>query len=249
MVNLVTSIENDDLMREYSEKLLQRFPQISTIINNINLRKAAVATGDYEKVYYGDGFIYDYIGKYKFRISANSFFQTNTLQAERLYDTAMEYAELKGDEIVYDLYSGAGTIAISLSDKAGEVIAFESVEQAVKDAEENATINGIKNVRFITADLYKSFLPVVEEKKLPGPDKIIIDPPRSGMHKNTVEDVIKLDPVSIVYASCNPATQVRDIKMLIEAGYKLIKIRPVDMFPHTFHIENVALLKKQNKHS
>jgi 23S rRNA (uracil1939-C5)-methyltransferase len=245
MVNLVTASENDKLMKEYSNELIKVFPQISTIINNINLKKAAIATGDYEKVYHGDGFIYDFIGKYKFRISANSFFQTNTLQAERLYNTALEYAELNGEEIVYDLYSGAGTIAIYLSDKVKEIYTFESVESAVKDAEENAVINEIKNVRFITADLYKSFLPIVEGKKLPKPDKIIIDPPRSGMHKNTVDDVIRLSPGRIVYVSCNPATQIRDIKMLVEGGYKLIKIRPVDMFPHTYHIENVALLVRK----
>jgi 23S rRNA (uracil1939-C5)-methyltransferase len=242
MVNLVTASENDELMNSYTEKLINSFPQITTVINNINLKKAAVATGDFEKVYHGEGFIYDFIGKYKFRISANSFFQTNTQQAGKLYETAAEYADLKEDEIVYDLYSGAGTIAIYLSDKAKEVITFESVESAVKDAEENAVLNDIKNVRFFTADLYKSFLPIVEENKLPKPDKIIIDPPRSGMHKNTVEDVIKLNPASIVYVSCNPTTQVRDIKMLAEAGYELVKIRPVDMFPHTYHIENVALL-------
>ena len=244
MVNLVTASENNELMKEYSNQLIKAFPQISAFVNNINLKKAAIATGDYEKVYYGDGYIYDYIGKYKFRISANSFFQTNTIQAEKLYDTALEYAELNGDEIVYDLYSGAGTIAIFLSDKVKEVYGFESVESAVKDAEENAVINEIKNVRFITADLYKSFLPIVEGKNLPKPDKIIIDPPRSGMHKNTVDDVIRLSPDRIVYVSCNPTTQVRDIKMLIAGGYKLIKIRPVDMFPHTYHIENVALLIK-----
>ncbi len=244
MVNLVTASEDHELMKEYSNQLKKEVPQITTIINNINLKKAAVATGDYEKVIYGDGFIYDYIGKYKFRISANSFFQTNTLQAENLYNTALGFAELKGDEIVYDLYSGAGTISIYLSDKSKEVYAFESVESAVNDAKENAVINNIANVRFITADLYKSFLPLVEEKKLAKPDKIIIDPPRSGMHKNTVDDVIKLNPERIVYVSCNPTTQVRDIKILIEAGYNLVKIRPVDMFPHTYHIENVALLIK-----
>jgi 23S rRNA (uracil1939-C5)-methyltransferase len=244
MVNLVTSSEHDEIMKEYSNSLISVFPQITTIINNINLKKAAVATGDYEKIYFGEGYIFDYIGKYKFRISANSFFQTNTLQAEKLYDTVLEFSELQGDEIIYDLYSGAGTIAIYLSEKVKQVFAFESVESAIKDAEENVIVNNITNVRFITADLYKSFLPLIDEKNLPAPDKIIIDPPRSGMHKNTVDDVIKLNPGRIVYVSCNPTTQVRDIKLLVEAGYNLIKIRPVDMFPHTYHIENVALLKR-----
>jgi 23S rRNA (uracil1939-C5)-methyltransferase len=244
MVNLVTASENDELMKEYWELLKNKFPQVTTIINNINLRKAAVATGDYEKVFYGEGFIYDYIGKYKLRISANSFFQTNTQQAEKLYDTAAEFAGLKGDEVIYDLYSGAGSIAIYLSGKAKEIYAFESVKSAIDDARENAAINETKNVHFMQADLYKSFIPLVEEKELPNPDKIIIDPPRSGMHRNTVDDVVKLQPESIVYVSCNPATQVRDIKLLIRGGYKLIKMKPVDMFPHTHHIENVALLKK-----
>jgi 23S rRNA (uracil1939-C5)-methyltransferase len=164
------------------------------------------------------------------------------LQAEKLYAIALEYAELKGDEIVYDLYSGAGTIAIYVSNFAKEVYGFEAVESSIYDAKENLEINGVTNVNFIQADLYKSFLPFT--KTLPKPDAILLDPPRSGMHKNTVDDVLKLSPEKIVYVSCNPTTQVRDIKMLVERGYKLVKIKPVDMFPHTFHIENVALLKK-----
>jgi len=242
MVNLVASKEDDALMKEYSSKLMKLVPQITTIINNINKKKAAVAIGDYEKVYHGEGFIYDKIGSYDFRISANSFFQTNTLQAENLYKTAMEFAELKGDEIIYDLYSGAGTIAIYMSGKAKKIIGFESIRSALKDAAENAMHNQVENVQFAEANLYKSFLPIIEQNNIPKPDVIIIDPPRSGMHKNTVDDVIQLNPQKIVYVSCNPATQARDIKLMVEAGYKLMKMRPVDMFPHTFHMENVALL-------
>lgn len=244
MVNLVTSYEDDILMNEYTAVLLQEVPEIKTIINNINLRKAAIAVGDYEKVFFGSGFIFDYIGEYKFRISANSFFQTNTHQAEHLYTTALEFAALTGNEVVYDLYSGAGTISIFISGKAKQVYAFETVESAVADASENVKLNNITNVEFVTADLYKSFLPLVNEKNIPKPDVIVIDPPRSGMHENTVNDVITLQPQKIVYVSCNPTTQVRDIKLFSAAGYKLVKIKPVDMFPHTFHIENVALLIK-----
>ncbi|MBT8385948.1 MAG: 23S rRNA (uracil(1939)-C(5))-methyltransferase RlmD, partial [Ignavibacteria bacterium] len=244
MVNLITSKEDDELMKEYTSELLKAVPQITTVINNINKKKASVAIGDYEKVYYGEGFIYDKIDNYNFRISANSFFQTNTLQAENLYKTAMEFAELKGDEIIYDLYSGAGTIAIYISGKAKKVIGFESIRSAIRDAAENAILNKVENVQFAEANLYKSFLPIVEQNNIPKPDVIIIDPPRSGMHKNTVDDVIQLNPQKIVYVSCNPATQARDIKLMVEAGYKLKKMKPVDMFPHTYHIENVVVLIK-----
>jgi 23S rRNA (uracil1939-C5)-methyltransferase len=244
MVNLVTADEDDSLIKTYSNSLLKEFLEITTIVNNISRKKASVAIGDYEKVFYGDGFITDMIGEFTFRISANSFFQTNTLQAENLYKTAVDFAELKGNEIVYDLYSGAGTIAIYISQKVKVVYAFESVESAIEDAKTNAELNDINNVHFFNADLYKSFLPLIEEQKIPNPDAIILDPPRSGLHKNTVEDVIKINPDKIVYVSCNPATQARDIKLFFDAGYKLIKMRAVDMFPHTFHIENVCLLTK-----
>ena len=242
MINLVTSEENESLLKEYVSEITNKFPEITTIVNNINKKKSSVAFGDYEIVYHGSGYIYDKIGEHKFRISANSFFQTNTLQAEKLYGTALEYAELKENEIIYDLYSGAGTIAIYVSGLAKEVFGFEAVESSIFDANANLEINEVKNVKFIQADLYKSFLPFTET--LPKPDVIILDPPRSGMHKNTVYDVLKLSPEKIVYVSCNPTTQVRDIQLMVEAGYKLIKIRPVDMFPHTYHIENVALLLK-----
>lgn len=244
MVNLVTSEDNYTLVQNYCDSLLNEIPQVTTMVNNISKKRASIAVGDYEKVYYGSGFIYDEIGKYKFRISANSFFQTNTLQAEKLYRTALDFAELKGSEIVYDLYSGAGTIAIYISEHAREVIGFESVESAINDAHVNAKLNAVKNVRIFSADLYKSFMPVVESNNLPKPDLIIIDPPRAGMHENTVGDVVKLSPQKIVYVSCNPTTQVRDIKQMLNAGYKLVKIRSVDMFPHAYHIENIALLRQ-----
>ncbi|MCW9095123.1 MAG: 23S rRNA (uracil(1939)-C(5))-methyltransferase RlmD [Ignavibacteriaceae bacterium] len=242
MINLVTSEGNETLLKEYVSEITSRFPKVTTIVNNINKKKSSVAVGEYEIVYHGSGYIYDKIGDHRFRISANSFFQTNTIQAEKLYTIALEYAELMGDETVYDLYSGAGTITIYVSKFAKEVYGFEAVESSIFDANANLEINEVKNVKFFQADLYKSFLPFT--KTLPKPDVIILDPPRSGMHKNTVDDVLQLSPEKIVYVSCNPTTQVRDIQLMVEAGYKLIKIRPVDMFPHTYHIENVALLKK-----
>ncbi len=242
MINLVTFEENESLMKEYVTAITDKFPEITTIVNNISKKKASIAVGDYEIVYHGSGFIYDKIGKYKFRISANSFFQTNTIQAEKLYNTALEYADLKGDEIIYDLYSGAGTIAIYISGKAKEVYGFETVESSIYDAKANLELNKIENVTFVQADLYKTFLPFTNV--LPKPDVVILDPPRGGMHSTTIKDVLELSPKKIVYVSCNPSTQVRDIKMFVDGGYKLAKIRPVDMFPHTYHIENVALLIK-----
>lgn len=245
MVNLVTSKLDEQLFGKYAEELREFEPKITTIVNNVNEKKAQVAIGDFEQVFYGNGVIFDKIGRFLFRISPNSFFQTNSIQAENLYNTALDFAEFSGDETVYDLYSGAGTISIFVSPHVKEVFAFESVEDAVKDAHTNVELNKITNVHFETADLNKSFIPVIKAKSISKPDVVIADPPRAGMNPKTVNDLIELSPRKIVYVSCNPATQARDIKLLAEAGYKLIKIRPVDMFPHTYHIENVALLIKE----
>lgn len=244
MVNLVTSGDNDELVSEYANILREKFPQITTVINNVSAKKSAVALGDYEKIFFGGGFIHDKIGERLFRISANSFFQTNTKQAEKLYQIALDFAEFKGDEIVYDLYSGAGTIAIYVSKKVKRVYGFEASKDSVNDFAINKQINNIPNVEVCEANLYNSFLPMITEKGIPAPEVVILDPPRSGMHKNTVDDVIKLSPKKIVYVSCNPATQARDCKLFFEAGYEPIKMQAVDMFPHTYHIECVVALKK-----
>ncbi|MEW6506694.1 MAG: 23S rRNA (uracil(1939)-C(5))-methyltransferase RlmD [Bacteroidota bacterium] len=245
MINLVTSEESERLFIEYANELTNQFPQISTIINNINLKKAQVAVGDYEKVYTGSGYINDCIGKWNFRISANSFFQTNTSQAEKLYVTAQEFARFNGGEIVYDLYSGAGTIPIFISENVKQIFGFESVEAAISDAKVNIELNNVKNFTPILTDLNKSFLPVIKNLSLPKPDVVITDPPRSGMNPKIVTDLLKLGPAKIIYISCNPSTQARDVKLLVEGGFELVKVCPVDMFPHTYHIENVALLIKK----
>ncbi len=243
MINLVTSEENERLFVLYKNELLEKFPEVTTVINNINRKKAQVATGDYEIVFHGPGFNYDFIGGKKFRISANSFFQTNTHQAERLYQTAVDFTEFKGNKVVYDLYSGAGTIPIFISGLVKEIYGFESVVPAIEDAKVNIGLNNITNFQPILADLNKSFLPKVEERMIPRPDIIIADPPRSGMNPKTVNDILALKPSKLIYISCNPSTQARDVKLLCEGGYKLIKLQPVDMFPHTYHIENVVLLE------
>jgi len=242
MVNLVVYEENDELLGEYKETLLSEVPAITTIVFNISKKKASIAVGDYEIVSYGNGYIIDIIGKSKYRISANSFFQTNTSQAEKLYNVGLDFAAFSGNEIVYDLYSGAGTIPIFISEKVKQIYGFESVEPAINDAIVNRGLNSVSNFEPILADLNKSFLPLVAQKNLPSPDVIITDPPRSGMHAKTVQDILSLNPAKVVYISCNPATQARDVKLLCDGGYELIKIQPVDMFPHTYHVENVALL-------
>jgi 23S rRNA (uracil1939-C5)-methyltransferase len=244
MVNLVTSYEDFELLEEFTSSIRKEIPQITSLVNNINLKKSATAIGNYEKVLFGIGYIHDMIGGFRFRISANSFFQTNTLQAEKLYQTALSFADLKDDEIIYDLYSGAGTISIFISKHCKEVYAFESVFSAIKDAEQNNLLNNITNVKYLEADLNKSFLAIVKINNLPFPDAIILDPPRSGMNPVTIKDVVELKPKRIIYVSCNPTTQVRDLKLFEKDGYVLKKIQPVDMFPQTYHIENVALMVK-----
>lgn len=244
MVNLVVSEEKEPVFRDYTEKIIQNIPSITTVVFNINKKKSSVATGDYEIVFYGNGFIIDKIGNAKYRISSNSFFQTNTLQAENLYNVALNFAQLNGIDIVYDLYSGAGTIPIYISEKVKQIYGFESVLSAIEDAKINCGLNSVINFKPILTDLNKSFLPVINENNLPKPNLIIADPPRSGMNPKTINDILTISPEKIVYISCNPATQARDIMSLIDGGYKLIKVQPVDMFPHTYHIENVALLTK-----
>jgi 23S rRNA (uracil1939-C5)-methyltransferase len=196
-------------------------------------------------VYHGNGYITDTLGKYSYRISANSFFQTNTNQAEQLYSTIQKFAEPKRNEIVYDLYSGTGSIAIYLSADVKAVVGIEVVESAVADAEQNAVFNGITNCEFIVGDLKDKLTKDYEwVQKYNKPHIIVVDPPRSGLHPKVDQEIIKIGPERVIYVSCNPATQARDTKMLVEGGYTFVKSQPVDMFPQTSHIENVALLRK-----
>ncbi|MBU1299480.1 MAG: 23S rRNA (uracil(1939)-C(5))-methyltransferase RlmD [Bacteroidetes bacterium] len=243
MVNLVTTYDEHDAMTALTELLKKEVPQISTIVNNITGRKSMVAFGESEKIYHGSGYIYERLGNYRFRISANSFFQTNTRQADRLYAIVKDYACLTGSENVYDLYSGTGTIAIYVSDMAANVIGIESVDSAIQDARKNVELNNIQNCDFILGDL-KDRLTKNKDwfNEHPKPDVVIIDPPRSGIHPKVIKEIAILQPKRIVYVSCNPATQARDVKSFIESGYRLEKVQPIDMFPQTYHIETVALL-------
>ncbi len=239
MVNIVTASEDRQIVQPLADTLMDTYPEIVSVINNITSRKAGIAFGEYELLLAGTSTLKDKIGPFEFEISSNSFFQTNTRGALRLYDTVKEYASLSGKEVVLDLYSGAGTIAIYLSDSAKTVIGLELNPQAVVDAENNCRLNHIGNCRFISGDI-KHCLSAVNVK----PDVVIIDPPRAGMHKNVVKQILDLSPAKIVYVSCNPSTMARDL-FILKDSYRVSTVQPVDMFPHTFHIESVAKLKRK----
>ncbi|MDD8018150.1 MAG: 23S rRNA (uracil(1939)-C(5))-methyltransferase RlmD [Bacteroidota bacterium] len=243
MVNVVTFEDSPEIMSMLTKELTASFPEITTVINNVTKKKSQVAVGEYEKVYYGEGIIHDKIGNKLFQISANSFFQTNTKQAEKLYSIAKEFAELKSTDVVYDLYCGTGSIALYISDVVKQVIGIELIESSILNARMNAQLNTVENCEFICGDL-KDLLTkdVAWKERFAHPDVIIVDPPRSGMHPKAVEELGKMKVPAIVYVSCNPATLARDIQLLTKDGYRAEKIQPVDMFPHTYHIECVAKL-------
>ncbi len=244
MVNLVTRDDRPAIMRLISARLLAAVPAITTIVNNITERKSQVAFGDAERVYHGSGTITERIGTRTYRISANSFFQTNTGQAEVLYDAARRMAALEPGDVVYDLYSGTGTIALHVADRVRTVIGIESVDHAVRDANINAELNGVTNCTFLTGDLKDTLSGSPGAAILPRPDVVITDPPRAGMHAKVLKELRALHARRIVYVSCNPGTQARDLKTLCEDGmYAIEEIQPVDMFPHTYHVENVVALR------
>ncbi|MBF0118883.1 MAG: 23S rRNA (uracil(1939)-C(5))-methyltransferase RlmD [Desulfobacterales bacterium] len=240
MINIVTSSEDKKALEPISKYLVQKYPKISSIVNNINSKKASIAFGEYEISLYGNSVINEKIGDYTFEISSNSFFQTNTNQAYKLYKIVEEYSALKGDETVVDLYCGTGTIALWLAKKAKKVIGIELIESSVIDAKKNANKNNISNCQFICGDI-KDTLSDINEKI----DVMVIDPPRVGMHKDVIKNIIKFSPSKIIYVSCNPSTLARDVNMLKD-HYTLLEVQPVDMFPHTYHIESVAKLVKNN---
>ena len=222
---------------ENSEELQQY--ELKTIIKNINNKNTNIILGNKNVVLYGDGYIYDKLGEYTFKISPMSFYQTNPIQTQILYNKAIEFANLTGNETVLDLYCGIGTIGIFASSKAKKVYGIEIVEDAIKDAKENARLNNIENIEFLCGDVEKTLEEVISRSGKP--DVIFVDPPRRGLDNTTIANILKTEPVRIVYISCNPATMVRDLKML-EEKYEVKKIQPVDMFPYTSHVECVAVL-------
>jgi 23S rRNA (uracil1939-C5)-methyltransferase len=239
MVNVITSSENRKTMEAMAKVLLDECTGIGTVVNNISQRKASIAVGERELVVRGNGTITDRLGQFQFVISPNSFFQTNSRTAVKLYEKVEEYAELTGNERVLDLYSGTGTIPIFLSSRTGaEVLGMEINAVAVQDAEKNCKLNEIANCRFVIGDIRETL--AVSKFK---PDVLIIDPPRDGMHKDALAAAMKLEAERIVYVSCNPSTLARDLKSMSE-NYEILEVQPFDMFPHTYHVEAVAKLIK-----
>lgn len=241
MVNLVTFQDDQEIMKKMSSALLEEFSFITTIVNNVNDTKSPTAVGRFEHILHGPGYIVDKIGEFSFKIHPNAFFQTNTQQAETLYEIARSYAELEEGDVVYDLYCGVGTLSLFMSAPARHVVGIELVDIAVENARFNAKENSVENVSFIKGDMKDVFTQKVVDE-FGAPNVLITDPPRAGMHPDVVERLCELKVPRIVYVSCNSSTMARDLKELNKV-YDVEEVQPVDMFPQTYHIEAVAKLK------
>ena len=222
-------------------EIINKFPMIETVVVNINTDNTNVIMGKSNRVLYGNGYIEDKLGDFKFKISPLSFYQVNPIQAEKLYNIALEAANISKEDIVFDLYCGIGTISLLMSKFAKKVYGIEIVEQAVEDAIENAKMNNINNTEFIVGDVEKILDNLINVKKII-PDIIMVDPPRKGLDKVSIQNILGIKPRKLIYISCNPATLVRDLKEL-EQFYDITTIKPVDMFPFTNHVEVCALLE------
>lgn len=241
MVNLVLGYEDEKTRTELLDFILAKFPEITTLLYTINTKKNDSLFDQSPQVYHGKGYIMEKLEDFQFKISPKSFFQTNSRQGEKLYQVTREYAELNGTQTVYDLYCGTGSIGIFVSKQAKKIVGVEVIAEAIEDANENAQLNGLDHATFLTGDVVDicddQFFAVHGK-----PDVVITDPPRAGMHEKLVKKLLEIAAPTIVYVSCNPATQARDLALLDEK-YAVTKIQPVDMFPHTLHIENVVQLK------
>ena len=244
MVNLIVGYEDEPVRVKLLEFLKSTFPQITTLMYTINEKNNDSMFGLTPVAYTGTGYITEKLEDFIFKISPASFFQTNTKQGEKLYTITRDFAELTGTQTVYDLYCGTGSIGIFCSKGARKLIGVEMVEAAIVDAKENAKLNNIEHSRFFAGDVIKICDDAFFEKH-GRPDVIITDPPRAGMHEKLIQKLLEIEAPLVVYVSCNPATQARDLGLLNEK-YSVEKIQPVDMFPHTHHIENVVQLKLRN---
>ena len=241
MVTIVSNTEKISKEQELINYIVTNFPKIKTIVKNINSKNTNVILGNKNIVLYGDGYIYDKLLGFKFKISPMSFYQVNPYQTEKLYSKAIEYAELSGSETVFDLYCGIGTIGICSSKKIKKLYGIETIPEAIEDAKYKAKLNSIENAEFLVGDVEKT-LPEFIEKNDIFPDVVFLDPPRKGCEKTALETLLKIKTNKIIYVSCNPATLARDLKIL-EERYAIKEVTPVDMFPYTGHVECCALLK------
>lgn len=245
---MVVIVTNGDVLPKQAKlikEIRDNVEGVVSIMQNINKKRTNVIMGDKTIKLWGREYITDKLGDFVFNISARSFFQVNTVQAEVLYNKAVEYAELTGKETVIDAYCGTGTITLFLAKKAKKVYGIEIIAQAIADAKQNAVRNNIKNTEFITGDAVE-IMPKLYEKGIIS-DVIVVDPPRAGCDKIVLETFAKMQPKRIVYVSCNPASLARDIAIMEELGYKAIKIQPVDMFAQTGHVETVCLMSRKDK--
>jgi 23S rRNA (uracil1939-C5)-methyltransferase len=241
MVNLCINYDDEPMRIKLLDFLLQEVPSITTLLYTINPKFNDTIYDLQPQVYFGNGYITEKLEDFSFIISPKSFFQTNTKQAEKLYRITREFAGLTGNEIVYDLYCGTGSIGIFLSKGAKKIIGVEAIEEAIEDAKKNAAANNIHHAEFFAGDVIKICNDAFFETH-GRPDVIITDPPRAGMHEKLVHKLLDIAAPTIVYVSCNTATQARDL-LLLSQKYRVEKVQPVDMFPHTHHIECVVLLK------
>ncbi len=242
MLVFITRTEELPHKKAIIEEVTAKFPNVKSIVQNVNEKRTNVIFGEKTKVLYGSEYIYDYIGDIKFAISARSFYQVNPTQTKVLYDKALEYAGLMGEESVIDAYCGIGTISLFLAQKAKKVYGVEIIPEAIEDANRNAELNGITNVEFEVGEAEK-VIPAWYKKGIQA-DVIVVDPPRKGCDEALLNTIIAMKPKRVVYVSCNPATLARDLRILEDGGFKTKEIQPVDMFPQTMHCEAVALIER-----
>ena len=241
MVILVSNSDNITKEKELVEYITGKYKEVKTIVKNINKENTNVVLGTKNEVLYGDGYIYDELLGFKFKISPFSFYQVNPTQTEKLYSLAIEGAKLTGKETIFDLYCGIGTIGICASKKVKKIYGIETVPQAIEDAKENAKENNIENAEYIVGDVENKLPELIKEKNIT-PDVVFIDPPRKGCEKTAIDTILSVSPKKIVYVSCNPPTLARDLKIFKEK-YEIEKVIPVDMFPFTGHCEVISVLK------
>ena len=243
MVVLVANGKKLPYLNELASVLKENIPGFKTLVVNVNRYKTNVILGNENRIIYGDGKINDNIGDLVFEISPLSFFQVNPIQTEVLYNKALEYANLGENDTVFDIYCGIGTISLFLAQKAKKVYGIEIVEEAIKDAKRNAEINKLDNVEFYVGKAEEVVPKMYKQGKRA--NVVVVDPPRKGCDEKVLDTIISMQPDRVVYVSCNPSTLARDLNYLDERGYKCLEVQPVDMFPHSVHIENVALIVKK----